>query len=99
MAKSGYDPLGMPLFFERLQKLSKFSQSNAPEFFRTHPLTTSRIADSIARAESYPKKIYENSHAYELVRYKLLAKTIKIPINRWIIILISTDNLNIKFTR
>ena len=79
LAKSGYDPLGMPLFFERLQKLSKFSQSNAPEFFRTHPLTTSRIADSIARAESYPKKIYENSHAYELVRYKLLAKTIKMP--------------------
>ena len=69
----------MPLFFERLQKLSKFSQSNAPDFFRTHPLTTSRIADSRARAESYPKKTFKNSHAYELVRYKLLVKTLQKP--------------------
>ena len=70
LAKSGYDPRGMPLFFERLQKLSKFSQSNAPEFFRTHPLTTSRIADSRSQEQNLIlKKNYKNSHAYELIRY------------------------------
>ena len=79
LAKSGYDPRGMPSFFERLQKLSKFSQSNAPDFFRTHPLTTSRIADSRARAESFSKKSFKNSHTYELVRYKLLVKSLKTP--------------------
>jgi len=79
MAKSDYDPRGMPAFFERLQKISKFSQSNAPDFFRTHPLTTSRIADSRSRAESYPEKKYKNSHTYELIRYKLLVKTLKTP--------------------
>ena len=60
LAKSGYKPRGMPLFFEKLQKLSKFSQSNAPEYFRTHPLTISRIADTRARAESFPKKSFKN---------------------------------------
>ncbi len=79
LAKSDYDPRGMPAFFERLQKISKFSQSNAPDFFRTHPLTTSRIADSRSRAESYPEKKYKNSHTYELIRYKLLVKTLKTP--------------------
>ncbi len=79
LAKSNYDPRGMPAFFERLQKISKFSQSNAPDFFRTHPLTTSRIADSRSRAESYPEKKYKNSHTYELIRYKLLVKTLKTP--------------------
>ena len=79
LAKSDYDPRGMPAFFERLQKISKFSQSNAPDFFRTHPLTTSRIADSRSRAESYPEKKFKNSHTYELIRYKLLVKTLKTP--------------------
>ena len=79
LAKSNFDPRGMPAFFERLQKISKFSQSNAPDFFRTHPLTTSRIADSRSRAESYPEKKYKNSHTYELIRYKLLVKTLKTP--------------------
>ena len=79
MAKSNYEPRGMPAFFERLQKISKFSQSDAPDFFRTHPLTTSRIADSRSRAESYPEKKFKNSHTYELIRYKLLVKTLKTP--------------------
>ena len=79
LAKSGYNPRGMPLFFEKLQKLSKFSQSNAPEYFRTHPLTISRIADTRARAESFPKKSFKNSHAYELVRYKLLVSSLQKP--------------------
>jgi predicted Zn-dependent protease len=79
LAKSDYDPRGMPAFFERLQKISKFSQSNTPDFFRTHPLTTSRIADSRSRAESYPEKKFKNSHTYELIRYKLLVKTLKTP--------------------
>ncbi|MFL2556205.1 MAG: M48 family metalloprotease [Gammaproteobacteria bacterium] len=79
LEKSGYNPRGMPQFFEKLQKISKFSQNNHPEFFRTHPLTTSRIADARSRAESYTKKQFENSHAYELVRYKLLVQTIEKP--------------------
>ncbi|MCG8378518.1 MAG: M48 family metalloprotease, partial [Proteobacteria bacterium] len=53
LVRAGYDPNGMPDFFLKLQQLSRFNPS-VPEFLRTHPLTTSRIADSKARAESYP---------------------------------------------
>ncbi len=77
LARANYNPRGMPSFFETLQRISRYSQSAAPEFLRTHPLTTSRISDSIARAESYPAKAYTNSASYELIRYKLLVASFK----------------------
>lgn len=77
LARADYNPRGMPGFFEVLQRLSRYSQSAAPEFLRSHPLTTSRITDSIARAESYPEKKYVNSQSYELIRYKLLVSSFK----------------------
>lgn len=77
LVSAGYDPRGMPAFFETLQQISRYSQSRAPEFLRTHPLTTSRIADSRARAEEYPIEAYRNTHSYELVRYKLLVNSFK----------------------
>lgn len=77
LARADYDPRGMPSFFETLQRISRYSQSAAPEFMRSHPLTTSRISDSIARAESYPAKAYINSQSYELIRYKLLVSSFK----------------------
>jgi len=79
LVRAGYDPRGMPAFFEKLQQLSRYSQSGAPEFLRTHPLTTSRIADALARAESYPEGEFENTHSYELIRYKLLVRSFKTP--------------------
>ncbi len=77
LERANYDPRGMPAFFETLQRISRYSQSAAPEFLRSHPLTTSRIADSIARAEMYPKKEFSNTHSYELVRYKLFVGSFK----------------------
>lgn len=77
LVRADFNPRGMPAFFETLQRISRYSQSAAPEFLRSHPLTTSRIADSIARAESYPEKVYSNTHSYELIRYKLLIGSFK----------------------
>ena len=79
LVRANFDPRGMPAFFETLQRISRYSQSAAPEFMRTHPLTTSRISDSIARAESYPDKAYSNSHSYELERAKLRVNSFKTP--------------------
>jgi beta-barrel assembly-enhancing protease len=79
LVRAGYDPRGMPAFFETLQQISRYSQSAAPEFLRTHPLTTSRIADSRARAEDYPESEFTNTHSYDLIRYKLFVKTSKTP--------------------
>ena len=71
LARSGYDPQGMPDFFERLQQKSEYYQGNAPEFLRTHPLTSSRIAESKARAARYKSVNYTNTPGYELVKAKL----------------------------
>jgi len=55
LVRSGFDALAMPVFFERLQQASRFYTGNAmPEFLRTHPVTTSRIAEARGRAVTYP---------------------------------------------
>jgi predicted Zn-dependent protease len=79
LVRAGYNPRGMPSFFEKLQQLSRYSQSAAPEFLRTHPLTTSRIADSRARAEELPNGDFTNTHSYDLVKYKLFVNSAKTP--------------------
>lgn len=79
LVRSGYDPLGMPRFFEKLQQTSRYYSGNAPEFLRTHPLTSSRIADSIARAEQYPRRDVKSTTSFKLIRAKLMAESVKNP--------------------
>lgn len=71
MAHAGYDPRSMPVFFERLQQAIRFEGNQAPEFLRTHPVTTSRIADTRSRAEQYPYRQIQDSLEYHLTRAKL----------------------------
>ncbi|OGT35266.1 MAG: hypothetical protein A2W28_09890 [Gammaproteobacteria bacterium RBG_16_51_14] len=81
LARSDYDPNGMPSFFERLQQSSRYYRGQAPDFLQTHPLTTSRIAGTRARAEAYPIKKYSDSHSFELIRSKLLVHSQKTPLD------------------
>lgn len=77
LARSGYDPQGMPNFFERLQQKSEYYAGNAPEFLRTHPLTSSRIAESKARASKYAPIKFVNTSSYELVHTKIEVNSYK----------------------
>ena len=43
LARSDYDPRGMPAFFERLQQSSRYYRGQAPEFLQTHPLTPAAV--------------------------------------------------------
>ena len=52
LQRAGFDPRGMPDFFEKLQSWSRLNDVDAPEFLRTHPLSTSRISDTRARADA-----------------------------------------------
>jgi len=55
LVRSGFDAQAMPAFFERLQQTSRFYSTDAvPDFLRTHPVTTERIADARGRAVTYP---------------------------------------------
>lgn len=78
LAKAGYDPRAMPEFFEKLDAASRY-YSKPPEFISTHPVTTSRIADSRGRAEQYPYKQYADSVGYGLTRAKLRVLTTDDP--------------------
>ena len=71
LARGGFDPRSMPVFFERLQKASRFAGASAPEFLRTHPVTESRIADTRNRAEQYPYRQISDDLNYHLIRAKL----------------------------
>ena len=71
LAQSGYDPYGMPRFFERLQKSSRLYGSHPPEFLSTHPVTTNRIAEATSRAESYSGHKTQDSLDFQLIRAKL----------------------------
>lgn len=79
LERASFDPFGMPGFFEKLQKNSRY-YAQAPEFLRSHPLTTNRIADSMSRAAAIPRKNrYEESGSYALVRAKLMVGTYRKP--------------------
>jgi predicted Zn-dependent protease len=71
LENSGYDPYGMPRFFERLQKNSRLYGSQPPEFLRTHPVTTDRIAEATSRAASYKGPETRDSLGFQLIRAKL----------------------------
>lgn len=73
LVKSGFDPYAMPEMFSRLQKSYRFAGNRAPEFLLTHPVTESRIADSLNRAAHLTRpSAKDNSLVYDLVRTRLL---------------------------
>lgn len=71
LATAGFDPYAMPGFFERLARASRTSESDAPEFLRTHPVTTSRTADALGRAGDYGHKQRPDNLRFHLTRARL----------------------------
>ncbi len=72
---AGFDARGMPAFFNRLMRGSRFHEGAAPAFLRTHPLTTERIADVSNRVEQLPYRQVSDSDEFHYVRAKLRAAT------------------------
>lgn len=73
LAQSQFDPNAMPSFFERLQSNERMYSAQVPEFLRTHPVTTNRIAESKSRAAQFryeaPKD--KDDIIYRLIKAKL----------------------------
>lgn len=74
LSKAGFDPRGAASFFERLQKFNRLYENNAPEYLRTHPITSDRIADIQNRLEGLPYHQVPDSLEFQLVRAKLRAE-------------------------
>ncbi|KVN39024.1 peptidase M48 [Burkholderia pyrrocinia] len=70
LAGAGYDPYGMPGFFERLDRAS-MGDAGVPAYARTHPLTGERIADMEDRARRAPYRQPHQSAEYGFVRARL----------------------------
>ena len=74
LAKGDFDPRAMPSFFERMGRSGQAYATQLPEFLRTHPVTTSRIADAQGRAEGFPYRQRADSLGYQLTRAALRVK-------------------------
>lgn len=71
LASAGFDPAGMPAFFETLARQTGPLASQAPEFLRTHPVTVNRVAESRERAAKYPHPDVPDTTGYSLARGRL----------------------------
>tara|TARA_R110002049_G_scaffold78774_4_gene200517 strand:+ start:15107 stop:16579 length:1473 start_codon:yes stop_codon:yes gene_type:complete len=77
---AGYDPHGMASFFEVMARQQPASpELRAPEFLRTHPVTTARIAEARNRAQAYPRQLVQDSTNYGLSRARVIAERFDTP--------------------
>ncbi len=79
LAKAGYDPFALPGFFEQLGQSNRTHDQSAPEFLRTHPVTSNRIADALARAERFGHRQRPDRLSFHLVRARLRQQSYRHP--------------------
>ena len=71
LAEAGFNPQGMPDFFETMGRLSGSMANRIPEFLLTHPVSATRIAETRGRVEKMkPGPVYE-SPEYPLMKARL----------------------------
>ncbi|MES9962027.1 MAG: M48 family metalloprotease [Candidatus Sedimenticola sp. 20ELBAFRAG] len=74
LASANFEPRSMPVFFDRMGKATRmYNTGKLPEFLRTHPVTSNRIADAHGRADQYPYRQRPDSLEYHLLRAQLKA--------------------------
>lgn len=72
LVATGFDPEAMPDMFGRLQRNYRFYGQRPPEFLLTHPVTESRIADSMNRARQLPKpQSSQSSLEFNLIKARM----------------------------
>jgi len=87
LAKSGFNPMGMPTFFDRMQQANRYNEFKSyPEFLRTHPVTASRIADAMNRAQRLEQQYPPNKARQS--DYSLMKMRLKVLVNQQIHLLV-----------
>jgi beta-barrel assembly-enhancing protease len=73
LARSGFDPNGMPAFFETMSRRAGTSEANIPEMLRTHPVSVNRIAETKERAQQIKEEAgpVPDTLGYALTRERL----------------------------
>ena len=73
MAISGYEPKGMADFFGRMGRLTRSNGEGPPEYLRTHPLTSTRVAEAKNRAEQLEVTDRRDNKDFYLVQARIRA--------------------------
>ncbi|MGQ0529786.1 MAG: M48 family metalloprotease [Panacagrimonas sp.] len=68
LAEAGYKAEGMAGFFQKLEQNSRLYGSGTPEFLRTHPVNTTRIAEARSRAALLPQSTAPDSIEYAFMK-------------------------------
>jgi predicted Zn-dependent protease len=71
LASAGFDPNAMPAFFDTMFRRTQLGPDRVPELLRTHPVTSSRIAESKDRALQYPPVNANDSLGYALTKERV----------------------------
>jgi predicted Zn-dependent protease len=79
LSRAGYNPAGMAEFFEKMGRVSRAMGEGPPEYLRTHPVSSSRIAEARNRAQNMPVPEPSDGKNFYLVQARLRAMTAKTP--------------------
>ncbi len=80
LVEAGIDPNAMPRMFARMQRSLRFEGAKPPEFLLTHPVTESRIADSLNRAAQLPTPPKRrNALDFTIIRIRMAVHFTKNP--------------------
>ena len=79
LSRAGFDPAGMPEFFEKMGRISRSAGQATPEFLRTHPVTVSRIAEAQNRAANMPTPEHSGGLDFYLVQARMRVMQEKTP--------------------
>lgn len=71
LSRAGYDPAGMPEFFEKMGRINRSMGEGPPEFLRTHPVSVSRIAEAENRAANMPEPEPSDGRDFYLAQARL----------------------------
>jgi predicted Zn-dependent protease len=73
LADAGFDPHGMASFFEVMARLQPGTpDTRIPDFLRTHPVTTARIAEARNRASEHERRQSNDTTNYGIARSRMI---------------------------
>lgn len=79
LAAAGFDPQGMASFFEVISRGTTPHEYRVPEFLRTHPVSSARIAEARGRARDYDPIHTADSITYGIAKARLKVASAQTP--------------------
>jgi predicted Zn-dependent protease len=80
LAGARFDPYGMASFFDVLARQNtRKPDERAPEFLRTHPVSTARVAEARNRARDYEQIRSDDSIGYNIARIRAIVARFDTP--------------------